>query len=126
MSNPFTAFDDVSRREFAAIAAKTFLGVGLLPVTGALPAFGDESEKKTKTPAVTGTAKNCIYLYMSGGMTHLHTLEPRLQDPSRPSTRRPLVCRSASIFRNSRGTWTRRPSSARSVRLREHTIVVST
>jgi hypothetical protein len=77
MSNPFTAFDDVSRREFAAIAAKTFLGVGLLPVTGALPAFGDESEKKTKTPAVTGTAKNCIYLYMSGGMTHLDTLDPK-------------------------------------------------
>ena len=67
--------DDVSRREFAAYAAKTFLGVGLLPLVGG-SLLGKEKPADGMT-SVKGTAKNVIYLYMSGGMTHLDTLDPK-------------------------------------------------
>ncbi|MCH8831083.1 MAG: DUF1501 domain-containing protein [Planctomycetes bacterium] len=88
MKNPFSRLDDISRREFAAGAAKTFLGVSLLPVAGA--AFGAEEKKAVGKTIVAGkgTAQNVIYLYMSGGMTHLDTLDPKpgasTQGPVKP------------------------------------------
>ena len=66
--------DEVSRREFAAFAAKTFLGVGLVPVAGAATALVAKDETGGSGQ---GRAKNCIYLYMNGGMTHLDTLDPK-------------------------------------------------
>ena len=69
--------DGVSRREFAKYAAKTFLGVSLLPVGGAsLALAADEDKPKEPTPR-KNPAKNIIYLYMNGGMTHLDTLDPK-------------------------------------------------
>ena len=53
----------MNRREFADTAAKTFLGVTAAP----LIASGE------RLP----TAKNVIYLYMNGGMTHLDTFDPK-------------------------------------------------
>ena len=54
----------MNRREFADTAAKTFLGVTAAP----LIASGE------RLP----TAKNVIYLYMNGGMTHLDTFDPNI------------------------------------------------
>lgn len=63
--------DELSRRSFVLNAAKTCLGVSVLnalaPSAHAVPFEGASKAKQL------GTAKNVIYLYMSGGMTHLDT-----------------------------------------------------
>ncbi len=66
--------DEVSRREFVMNMAKTCLGVTAAPMLlngTARAAF--EGSSKLKQVA---TAKNVIYLYMSGGMTHMDTFDP--------------------------------------------------
>lgn len=77
MKNPFGKYDEVTRREFAAQAAKAFLGVGLIPVAGAATAFAAKGEAAKPVAAGKGKAQNVIYLYMSGGMTHLDTFDPK-------------------------------------------------
>jgi len=67
---------ELSRRSFVAKTASTLLGVGLLPhfmagKAGAAP-FEDAS-KLTQS----ATAKNVIYLYMSGGQSHMDTWDPK-------------------------------------------------
>lgn len=63
--------DDLTRRQFAQNIAKTCLGVsvmnGLAPSGFAAPFEGASKLKQV------ATAKRVIYLYMSGGMTHLDT-----------------------------------------------------
>ena len=62
--------DDVSRRQFINSAAQTLLGVTVWGHAQGLQ--GQEA------PASSGpSAKSCIYLYMSGGMTHLDTFDPK-------------------------------------------------
>ncbi len=56
----------MTRRAFVASTARALLGVGLLPrISGA------------RAQAATATAKRVIYLYMTGGMSHLDTLDPK-------------------------------------------------
>lgn len=65
-----------SRRQFVARTASTMLGVGLLPnifSTKATAAFEDASKLKQ-----IATAKNVIYLYMSGGQSHMDTWDPKV------------------------------------------------
>ncbi|NNE92834.1 MAG: DUF1501 domain-containing protein [Verrucomicrobiales bacterium] len=64
--------DDLTRRRFAQGAASTFLGVGMLP---ALSSNMLGAGKDAATARQIATAKRVIYLYMSGGMTHLDTLD---------------------------------------------------
>lgn len=64
--------DELTRRSFVLNAAKTCLGVSVLNtlaprLASAAPFEGSSHAKQL------GTAKNVIYLYMSGGMTHLDT-----------------------------------------------------
>lgn len=67
---------DISRRAFAAQAARTFLGVTAasiaMPRSGVVAAGTGASDLKQ-----IATAKRVIYLYMSGGMSHLDTLDPK-------------------------------------------------
>ncbi len=63
--------DDATRREFITQTAKTCLGVSLLSGFGSR-AFGAPFEGSSKAKQVA-TARNVIYLYMSGGMSHLDT-----------------------------------------------------
>jgi hypothetical protein len=66
---------EITRRDFAAKTASSLLGVGLLNTFmegRAYAAF--EGSSKLKQVA---TAKNVIYLYMSGGQTHLDTWDPK-------------------------------------------------
>ena len=65
-----TNLDEPSRRAFISGAAKTFLGVGALPM---LSQFASASEASTPH----GTAKRVIYLYMGGGMSHLDTFDTK-------------------------------------------------
>jgi hypothetical protein len=68
--------DELSRRQFAARTASAMLGVGLLPsvFTPKASAAPFEGSSKLRQPA---TAKNVIYLYMSGGQSHMDTWDPK-------------------------------------------------
>ena len=66
---------DASRREFITGAAKTFLGVTAASHLGgrALAVPGENTSALKQVP----TARNVIYLYMTGGMSHLDTFDPK-------------------------------------------------
>jgi len=66
---------EISRREFAAKTASSLLGVGLLGnyMSGTARAAFEASSKLKQV----ATAKNVIYLYMSGGQSHLDTWDPK-------------------------------------------------
>src|SRR3982750_3365354 len=74
MSSPLHR-DELSRRQFVARTASSILGVGLLPYFGPR-AIAAPFEGASKLKQVA-TARNVIYLYMSGGMSHLDTFDPK-------------------------------------------------
>lgn len=59
--------DPLSRRHFVANVAKTALGVSVLPIGAG----------KTLRAAGGGKAEHCIFFYMSGGMSHMETFDPK-------------------------------------------------
>ena len=67
---------ELSRRQFVARTASTLLGVGLLPEVFTSKAHAVPFEGASKLRQVA-TAKNVIYLYMSGGQSHLDTWDPK-------------------------------------------------
>jgi Protein of unknown function (DUF1501) len=69
--------DELHRRRFIATAAKTLLGVSLLPSV-----FG-RTWAAEATPAAR--AKRIIYLYMDGGMSHVDTLDPKQGEVAGPT-----------------------------------------
>lgn len=70
--SPFS--DQLNRRVFVSKAAQSFLGVTALSQLGgkAFAAGKDASPLKQ-----VATARNVIYLYMKGGMSHLDTFDPK-------------------------------------------------
>ncbi len=74
MKSLLNRFDDLSRRRFMNHAALSFLGVGAMPL---LDRAAQAAAVEESFPLRPATAKNVIYLYMSGGMTHLDTLDPK-------------------------------------------------
>ena len=70
-----------ARRAFIEKSAKTFLGVGTLPLLHSLAdAAGLDSSTNAPSSrgrARGGTAKNVIYLYMTGGMSHIDTFDTK-------------------------------------------------
>ena len=73
MKSAYNQLDDPARRQFMSGLAKTFLGVGLLPGASAFAAGGEDRG----IPLRKKPAKKIIYLYMSGGMSHLDTFDPK-------------------------------------------------
>ena len=70
--------DAVSRRAFVSGAARTLLGVGvsaplLSAAAGASPIMGNSRVVSGNAAA----AKSCIYIYLSGGMSHLDTFDTK-------------------------------------------------
>jgi uncharacterized protein (DUF1501 family) len=65
--------DELSRRHFISGAAMSLLGVGSLPLLESLAAA--QETPGSPAPLRPATAKNVIYLFMSGGMTHLDTFD---------------------------------------------------
>ena len=63
--------DEITRRNFAATLAKRCLGVSMVP------AFAGLGNRAWAAAASGGKADRVIYLYMSGGMSHLDTLDPK-------------------------------------------------
>ncbi len=70
--NPFLKADELTRRQFVTHAARAYLGVHLFPMLG-----GTLASAAPEAAAKGGTAKSVIYLYMSGGMSHLDTFDPK-------------------------------------------------
>jgi hypothetical protein len=67
----FRKADELTRRHFMSRAARTFLGVHLFPMLGPSIAAAMPAN------AVQGKAKHVIYLFMSGGMSHVDTFDPK-------------------------------------------------
>src|SRR6516162_495493 len=72
MSNPFLSWDAASRRQFLMNTAKTALGVTVFSQVDKLGAASAPAPS-----GVGGKAKSVIYLYMSGGMSHIDTWDPK-------------------------------------------------
>ncbi len=70
--NPFLKADELTRRQFVSNAARAYLGVHLFPMLGSSLASAVTTER-----VKGGKAKNVIYLYMSGGMSHIDTFDPK-------------------------------------------------
>lgn len=73
----FHTSGELERRGFLACAASTFLGVGL----------PNSLTAKVRNPAHIPSAKRVIYLYMTGGMSHLDTFDPKPGSPVQGPTR---------------------------------------
>ncbi|MEK7953893.1 DUF1501 domain-containing protein [Luteolibacter soli] len=69
----FNRFDEPTRRSFITNAAKMYLGVQLMPFFNSAAAAAPAAA----TEAVKAKAKAVIYLYMSGGMSHIDTFDPK-------------------------------------------------
>ena len=79
--DPFRGGDDVTRRRFIASLAATCLGVSAVPslARAGLPAALQGGEDITLGPA---TAKQVIYLYLGGGVSHVDTFDPKPGQPT--------------------------------------------
>lgn len=64
--------DEPTRRQFMLNAARAYLGVHLFPMLG--PSIASAAAEGA---AKGSKAKHVIYLYMSGGMSHLDTFDPK-------------------------------------------------
>ena len=86
----FNKSDECCRRDFVAGAAGSLLAVGAMPALGGLASAQGKQGKGKKAqgsqkpapaevqiPMRPATAKNVIYLYMSGGMSHIDTFDTK-------------------------------------------------
>ena len=82
--DPFEHASELSRRGFAARAAQSFLGLGAVPFLAnavaaqdakRLSGFNKDGRNVAPVPLRPASAQSVIYLYMSGGMSHLDTLD---------------------------------------------------
>lgn len=78
MNHSLRRSDELTRRNFIARTASSLLGVGLLPNFLSRDALAVNAAKG-------GAAKNVIYLYMDGGMSHVDTWDPKTGDVMGPT-----------------------------------------
>ncbi|VAX42508.1 hypothetical protein-putative related to sulfatases [hydrothermal vent metagenome] len=64
---------EVDRRRFLEYAAKSMLGVSIIPTLGTVLNAAPSKKKSTKNGG--GKAKNIIYLFMAGAMSHIDTFD---------------------------------------------------
>jgi hypothetical protein len=83
MKDPILQGGDHGRRLFLARAARTFLGVSVFTPLLAKAQLGQPAKAATGLER-RPTARNVIYLYMSGGMTHVDTFDPKSGDVAGP------------------------------------------
>jgi hypothetical protein len=74
MNQPFNSLNPVGRRLFAERLAQSVLGVSLLPH---LSALAQEAPAPAAKAPGFGKAKAVIWLQMTGGMSHIDTLDPK-------------------------------------------------
>ena len=76
---PLHQLDEPSRRQFLSTTARTAFGVSL---GGASASWFSSAQAAEAIAQSNGKAKNVIYLYMAGGMTHIDTFDPKPHAPS--------------------------------------------
>jgi hypothetical protein len=69
--------DTLSRRSFMADAAKTFFGVTIGSSMAQLYGYNSSQPGTVANAPGFGKAKSVIYLFLSGGLTHLDTFDPK-------------------------------------------------
>jgi len=83
MKTDLNRLSETSRRGFLATTAKTCFG---LTIGGAASSFFAQQAQAATSPKTDphggGQAKSVIYLFMSGGLTHLDTFDPKPDAPS--------------------------------------------
>lgn len=67
--------DAMTRRHFMNIAARSMLGVRVMPYLGGLASLVGRADGSSSAPGAK--ASSVIYLFMSGGMSHLDTFDPK-------------------------------------------------
>ncbi len=72
----FSKSDELSRRQFMIGAARSCLGVSVLPMLGSTVATSD-TFAAAAPPMRPNAANAVIYLNMSGGMSHIDTFDPK-------------------------------------------------
>lgn len=77
--------DEVTRRGFVSAAARAFLGLSAMPYM-ARAAAAEAAMKAMASDPRAATARNVIYLFMSGGMSHVDTLDVKPGTPSQGRT----------------------------------------
>ncbi|MBI1367839.1 MAG: DUF1501 domain-containing protein [Planctomycetes bacterium] len=75
MHDTMRLMDDVSRRHFVAGAAAAFLGVSFVP--GLEKVMGAPAADIPANPPGGGKAKRCIYIFLTGGLSHIDTFDPK-------------------------------------------------
>ena len=65
--------DAFTRRAFVTGAAQSLLGLGAMPLFGSLA----QAQATGKSRPRTGAAQVAIYIYLSGGMSHLDTFDTK-------------------------------------------------
>ena len=73
--------DEVTRRSFMTTAARSCLGVTIAGSAAELFSPSVLAADPAATASGGGKAKSVIYLFMSGGMTHLDTFDPKPDAP---------------------------------------------
>lgn len=76
MKNNIKTTNEFERRRFISLAAKGFLGVSILPWAVSDKVIG-AGLGLNRPLNYAPKAKNVIYLYMSGGMSHIDTFDPK-------------------------------------------------
>ncbi|RPG87059.1 MAG: DUF1501 domain-containing protein [Coraliomargarita sp. TMED73] len=71
MYEELNRLDELSRRKFIQYSAKAFFGVGLTSVAG--PSWASQ----IMPDPLKATARNVIYIYLNGGMSHIDTFDPK-------------------------------------------------
>ncbi|MDA1044926.1 MAG: DUF1501 domain-containing protein [Verrucomicrobia bacterium] len=74
MKDELNRLDTLSRRRFMSYTAKSLFGVGVAPMLGNTLATTSHAETPGTHPA---SARNVIYLFMSGGMSHIDTFDTK-------------------------------------------------
>lgn len=82
MKTELNKLNPMARRDFMARAAQTALGVTVMPTLNLRAAGG--ATTGAGTPGF-GKAKNVIFLWMNGGMTHIDTWDPKTGDTKGPT-----------------------------------------
>lgn len=78
MTNNLRRAEEPTRRQALAYAARSLLGVGLLPNFLSSSALAADPKRAT-------SAKNVVYLYMDGGMSHVDTWDPKQGEVAGPT-----------------------------------------
>ena len=73
-------FDTPSRRQFVERCAATSFGLSILPAAQLVAA-----ESADQKPAAFGKAKSVIWLMLSGGLSHIDSLDPKQGDSKGPA-----------------------------------------